>query len=68
MRCAEIAQANKSLMGILTVPYWAGMITATTAGFISIPLVFHLDLVMWFNENYGELIHDICTLSISRPP
>ena len=48
----EIERANKEYMSIGTLPYKFGLVVSTTAGLASIPLCFHLDSVLWFNENF----------------
>ena len=48
----KIAQRNRSGLSIATLPYKLGVLTAVSAGFISIPMIFHIDTVMWFNELY----------------
>jgi hypothetical protein len=51
-RFERIAERNRSGLFIATLPYKFGVFTAVTAGFCSIPMIFHLDTVMWFNELY----------------
>ena len=48
----EIVKVNRSGMGIDNFPYVVGLSTSLIAGFASMPLVFHLQTVEWFNENY----------------
>ena len=36
------------------MPYKIGLCMAVTAGLASIPLVFHLDTALWFNEHFGK--------------
>ena len=50
----EIAAANKVGMSLATMPYKIGLTVAIVGGCASIPLCFHLDTVMWFNENFGS--------------
>jgi hypothetical protein len=47
-----IADKNKEGHTSAALPYQIGIFVALTAGFGSIPLVFHLDTAMWFNEHY----------------
>jgi hypothetical protein len=54
-KVGEIAATNKMGMSLATVPYKIGLGMAVTAGLASIPLVFHLDTALWFNEHFGEL-------------
>lgn len=46
----EMCRANKVGMSIATLPYKVGILSAVTAAFASIPLVFDLNTVLWFNE------------------
>lgn len=48
----EIAAANKKGMFLLSLPYQIGIAASLTAGFASIPLVFHLPTAEWFNIYY----------------
>lgn len=48
----EIAAKNRQGMWLLTVPYKIGIGVACTAALASFPLVFDLDTVQWFNENF----------------
>eukprot|EP00296_Roombia_truncata_P000704 JP436391.1.p1 GENE.JP436391.1~~JP436391.1.p1 ORF type:complete len:261 (+),score=61.19 JP436391.1:2-784(+) len=47
-----MSEANKAGMALAKVPYKIGIATALTAAFSSIPLCFHMDTVMWFNERF----------------
>jgi len=51
-KVGEIAATNKMGMSLATVPYKIGLGMAVTAGLASIPLVFHLDTALWFNEHF----------------
>jgi hypothetical protein len=51
-RIAEISAANKVGMTFATLPYKIGLGVAIMGGVASIPLCFHLDTVMWFNEHF----------------
>lgn len=55
-------------MAFATMPYKIGLVTAIAGGLSSIPLVFHLDSAMWFNEHFGA--DPLFPLSISHllPP
>lgn len=48
----EMEEFNKSGMRIFTMPFYTGITVAVTGGLLSIPLCFHLDTVMWFNDNF----------------
>ena len=48
----EIIQCNRQGLFIATLPYKLGIFTAITAGVVSIPLLFHLDTVLAFNERF----------------
>jgi hypothetical protein len=51
-KLAEINIANKSGMGLATFPNKLGTAVALVTGVGSIPMVFQLDLALWFNEKY----------------
>ncbi len=34
------------------LPFYTGVFVSVTAGYVSIPLVFHRGIVEWFNEKY----------------
>lgn len=53
-RVHEISSANKAGMQVAILPFKIGMMAALTGGLCSIPLCFHLETVMWFNDNFGE--------------
>lgn len=44
------------------MPYKIGIFTAVGSGLISIPLIFHLDTVLFFNENFVTTGWYICSL------
>lgn len=48
----EIAIANRAGMVSAAIPFWAGFGASFTAAWVSIPLVFDLSAVEWFNEKY----------------
>ena len=48
----EMEIANKNGMGIATFPYKLGVFIAMVTGIGSIPMVFDLELAIWFNELY----------------
>ena len=47
-----IVKKNRQGLFFATLPYKFGIITAVSAGVISIPLLFHLDTVLLFNEYF----------------
>ena len=51
-RLQAIEIANKELMFFGTLPYKIGFVGSVTIAIASIPLCFHLDTVLWFNEHY----------------
>ena len=48
----KIVQSNRKALFLSTLPYKIGIVTAVGAGLISFPLIFHLDTVLIFNENF----------------
>lgn len=48
----EIAANNRRLMWLAAMPFKAGFLVSFTGGIASIPLVFELKSVEWFNEHY----------------
>lgn len=47
---ATIARHNIQGYYLVALPYTVGIFSATTLGFIAMPMVFHLPTVEWFNE------------------
>ncbi|KAL7523188.1 hypothetical protein ACHAXR_000057, partial [Thalassiosira sp. AJA248-18] len=47
---ANIASHNIQGYYLVALPYKVGIFTATAVGIVSIPMVFHLPTVEWFNE------------------
>lgn len=47
-----IADANREGMLLAALPYKIGIVTATGAAFLSLPMVFDLNLALWFNQDY----------------
>jgi hypothetical protein len=39
-------------MWLATFPYKVGLVTSVAAAVISVPMVFELNTVLWFNELY----------------
>lgn len=46
----QIANSNRQGLFLATLPYKTGIFIAVTAAFASIPLIFELNSVMWFND------------------
>lgn len=46
----EIIHANRSGLFFSTLPYKIAIFTAVAVGFGSIPLIFEINSVLWFNE------------------
>jgi hypothetical protein len=51
-RFAEIVAANRNGLFLATLPYKLGIASALILGFGSIPMIFHLDTALVFNEAY----------------
>ncbi len=47
-----ISMENRKWMWMASLPYQVGIVTAITAGVVSIPLCFHLPTVAWFNYHF----------------
>lgn len=47
-----IVKSNRQGLFIATLPYKIGILTAVSAGVVSIPLLFHLETVLLFNEYF----------------
>lgn len=47
-----MVNANRRGLFVATLPYKIGIVTAVTAAFASIPLIFDYDTVLAFNEAY----------------
>jgi hypothetical protein len=48
----KILESNRKGLFLATLPYKIGITAALVAGFASIPMIFELNTVMWFNELY----------------
>jgi hypothetical protein len=48
----KIAETNREGMQIYALPFYTGFGAAFTGGFLSIPLVFNLNTVNWFNDHF----------------
>jgi len=51
-RFREMMTANRQGMWLATFPYKVGLVTSVGAAILSVPMVFELNTVMWFNELY----------------
>ena len=52
MKFMQIVQENRRGLGLATLPYKLGIITAITVATVSIPMIFEINTVLWFNEIY----------------
>ena len=48
----SIMLSNRQGLFAATLPYKLGIFTAVTSAIISVPLLFHLDTVLLFNESF----------------
>lgn len=48
----KILASNRSGLFVATLPYKIGIFSAVSAGFLSFPMIFDINTVMWFNELY----------------
>jgi hypothetical protein len=48
----DIVTANRKGLWLATLPYKLGIFSAVTVGFVSIPLIFEYNSVLWFNEMF----------------
>ena len=48
----EIAKTNREGMSAAALPFQIGLSAALVGGWVSIPLVFNLQAVEWFNEKF----------------
>lgn len=53
----EIEEKNYKWMRSMAFPFQVGIVTAFSAGCISIPMVFHLPTVEYFNEHFVTADH-----------
>jgi hypothetical protein len=53
----EIEEKNHEWMRSMALPFQVGIVTAFSAGFISVPMVFHLPTVEYFNEHFVTADH-----------
>lgn len=51
-RFHQMIASNREGMWIATLPYKVGFLTAVSAAFLSIPMVFDLNTTLWFNEHF----------------
>jgi len=52
-----IEETNHAYMKSMAVPFQVGIVTACTAGLLSIPMVFHLPTVEYFNAHFVTAEH-----------
>lgn len=48
----EIVTENRKGLWLATLPYKLGIVASVSVATLSIPMIFHLDTVLWFNELY----------------
>merc|ERR1719291_1012796 len=48
----NIAKSNREKIGFSAYPFYVGLSTSVVASYVSLPLVFELNTVKWFNQNY----------------
>jgi len=48
----KVVESNRKGLSLATLPYKIGIFTAVVGGFASIPMIFDLDTVLWFNEHF----------------
>lgn len=48
----KIVASNRRGLFIATLPYKIGIFSAVTAAFVSLPMIFDINTVLWFNEIY----------------
>lgn len=48
----EIVVTNRKGLFLFTLPYKVGILAALTLGLGTIPFIYHLETVMWFNEEF----------------
>lgn len=48
----KMVQSNRRGLFVATLPYKIGIMTALVAGFGSLPMIFDINTVLWFNEIY----------------
>lgn len=48
----QMVEENRKGLFMITLPYKIGVVTAVTAGIVSLPMCFDINTVMWFNEVY----------------
>jgi len=56
----KIEQKNRENITLAVLPYQVGIVTALAAGFGAFPMVFDVDIAMWFN-------HHFVTMEIPEP-
>lgn len=51
-RFLEMVSSNRKYLAFATIPYKMGIILSVGAAFGSIPMIFDINTVLWFNELY----------------
>jgi hypothetical protein len=51
-RFHDMVDSNRKGLFLATLPYKIGIFAAVTGAAVSIPMIFHLETVLWFNELY----------------
>jgi hypothetical protein len=52
LKFLEIVAENRKGLWLATLPYKMGIFTAVTVATVSIPMIFEINTVLWFNELY----------------
>lgn len=48
----KMVESNRKGLFVATLPYKIGIAAALVAGFGSLPMIFDINTVLWFNEIY----------------
>lgn len=48
----KMVESNRNGLFLATLPYKVGIAAALVAGFGSLPMIFDINTVLWFNEIY----------------
>lgn len=48
----KLVQANRRGLFLATLPYKVGIASALISAFVSLPMIFEINTVLWFNELY----------------
>ena len=55
-KLSEMNEYNDHFRALITLPYKIGLTAGFVAAISSIPLVFHRDTALWFNEKF---VHEV---------